>query len=187
MCFISVSYEFFQLIINIYYDNLVTLELTSSSHVNLCYICMWPLVFYNVRPTCKSQRMRLLTTPHFIACPKTYPPQCSTPKGRDGDGEKAKHKCWLANRFPVWNSSDSFPKASSCQRGMSAHLGKGYAARRGDSSRVACGERVPFVESERGIYVGLAGDLCHREVNYSFTSVTKQPPTGLIKKINTEP
>lgn len=49
-------------------------------------------------------------------------------------------------------------------------------------SHIGCGEHVSFVDSERGIYVVLAGDLCHREVNYSFFSVMKQPPTGLIKK-----
>lgn len=51
-------------------------------------------------------------------------------------------------------------------------------------SPVRSWEHVSFVDSERGIYVVLAGDSCYQEVNYRFVSVVKQVPTELIK--NTE-
>lgn len=87
MSFISVSYEFFQLIINIYYDNLVTLSFDFQLMLIYVIFAFDRLCFYNVKLTCKSQCTRSLTTPDFTACPKTYSSQCSTPTSETATGE----------------------------------------------------------------------------------------------------
>lgn len=47
---------------------------------------------------------------------------------------------------------------------------------------IGCGQHISFVDRERRICVVMPRDLCHQEVNYSFISVMKQLPNGLIKK-----
>jgi len=146
-----------------------------------------PLVFYNVKLKCKSRCTLSLRATDFIVCNKMHSSQCLTPMS-DIYTAKRQHASagWqtgfqletakaVSQRLTVareeWASIWAIHATDMPQHVM--NQGHSHIGRR---------ELVSFVDSEGGIYVVLSGHSCHQEVNYSFISVTKQLPGGLIKK-----
>lgn len=122
--------------------------------------------------------MLSLTATNFIVCTKMHSSQCLTPMSEIYIGKRL-------HTSAGWQIGFQFGKAKTVSQRLTVareEWASVWAIQAMDmpqhtvnqgQSHTGCGEHVPFVDSERGIYVVLAGDLCHREVNYSFISFMK--------------